>query len=79
MSAGARLASSTMPAWAFAAALAGLPFMGWDRLKALLATSGGDARRAWQRVGAGEGGRRGPGPRGRFQWRRCLLPTSVQR
>lgn len=56
MSTGARLASSTMPAWAFAAALAGLPFMGWDRLARLLDADGRNPRRAWQRVTAGGAG-----------------------
>lgn len=44
-----------LPQWAFAAALAGLPYMGWDRLAGLLA--GRRPSEAWRRVeegGAGE-------------------------
>ncbi|HVE45530.1 MAG TPA: hypothetical protein VNA57_02120 [Acidimicrobiales bacterium] len=39
-----------LPEWAYAAALAGLPYMVWDRLSALIAEAGDDAQRAWERV-----------------------------
>jgi len=42
------------PPWAYAAALAGLPFMGWDRLAELLA--GRDPAAAWRHVVAGGAG-----------------------
>ncbi|MDP9402689.1 MAG: DNA-protecting protein DprA, partial [Actinomycetota bacterium] len=48
--------ATTLAAWAYAAALAGLPFMAWDRLAALLAAAGSEPHRAWQRVGAGAAG-----------------------
>lgn len=57
------------PAWAFAAALAGLPFMGWDRLAGLLDAAGGDPRRAWRRVGAGAAG---------GAWARAAAGVSVE-
>ena len=45
---------SAAPEWAYAAALAGLPYMAWDRLAALIA--GGTASDAWRRVAAGRAG-----------------------
>ncbi|HUP68308.1 MAG TPA: DNA-processing protein DprA [Acidimicrobiales bacterium] len=48
--------TADLPPWAFAAALAGLPFMGWERLTALLAEAEGDPGAAWQRVVAGRAG-----------------------
>ena len=44
----------SVPAWAYAAALAGLPYMAWDRLAALL--EDGEPPEAWRRVCAGGAG-----------------------
>ena len=55
------------PEWAYAAALAGLPFMAWDRLAALLA--GGSPSDAWRRVTAGAAG---------AAWARAAAATSVE-
>lgn len=46
--------ASPLPGWAYAAALAGLPFMAWDRLGALLAGRG--PVEAWVAVQAGAAG-----------------------
>jgi len=43
------------PEWAYAAALAGLPYMGWDRLAALLAVA--PPSEAWRRVLRGVSGK----------------------
>lgn len=48
--------TAAVPDWAYAAALAGLPYMGWERLTALLAEAGSDPRLAWRRVHAGGAG-----------------------
>ena len=55
-----------VPSWAYAAALAGLPYMSWDRLAKLLA--GGGPAEAWQRVCAGRSGE---------AWARLAEATSV--
>ncbi len=56
-----------IPGWAYAAALAGLPFMAWDRLAALLAQA--EPSEAWNRVCTGaEGG----------AWARAARSTSVR-
>ncbi len=54
------------PPWAYAAALAGLPYMSWDRLAVLLAGEG--PAEAWQRVCAGGAGE---------AWARAASATSV--
>ncbi|MEO7836196.1 MAG: DNA-processing protein DprA [Acidimicrobiales bacterium] len=61
--------SSTTPRWAYGAALAGLPFMGWDRLGALLAVGDGEPQRAWQRVRGGAAG---------APWARAAAEVSVE-
>ncbi len=48
--------NASVPDWAYAAALAGLPYMGWERLTALLAEAGNDPRLAWRRVREGRAG-----------------------
>lgn len=48
--------TEALPDWAYAAALAGLPYMGWERLTALLAGAGSEPRLAWRRVRAGGAG-----------------------
>jgi DNA processing protein len=55
------------PEWAYAAALAGLPYMAWDRLAAMVADCG--PRQAWERVRSGE-----VGP----AWARAARSTSVE-
>ena len=45
------MSADVLPEWAFAAALAGLPYMAWDRLAALLADGAPSA--AWDRVRRG--------------------------
>ncbi|HUR18101.1 MAG TPA: DNA-protecting protein DprA [Acidimicrobiales bacterium] len=45
--------TAAAPEWAFAAALAGLPYMAWDRLGAILAEAGGEPREAWRHVAQG--------------------------
>ena len=56
-----------IPEWAYGAALAGLPFMAWDRLAKLLEpTTPGEA---WARVLAGDAG---------AAWARAALATSVR-
>ena len=55
-----------LPDWAYAVALAGLPFMVWDRLAGLLA--GTPPAEAWRRVRAGGGGE---------AWARAAAATSV--
>ncbi|HEX2064401.1 MAG TPA: DNA-processing protein DprA, partial [Acidimicrobiales bacterium] len=57
----------TPPEWAYAAALAGLPYMGWDRLAAIIADGG--PRQAWERVRSGEAGP---------AWARAARCTSVE-
>lgn len=59
-------AARVAPEWAYGAALAGLAFMGWDRLTALLA--GGLPSTAWLRVLAGAAG---------VAWARAAAATSV--
>ncbi len=56
----------TQPEWAYAAALAGLRYMAWDRLAALLATA--PPSEAWRRVVAGAAGR---------AWAQAAASTSV--
>ena len=57
----------TAPEWAFGAALAGLPFMTWDRLASLLADQA--PSEAWERVCAGAAG---------APWARSARATSVE-
>ncbi|HET7488987.1 MAG TPA: DNA-processing protein DprA [Acidimicrobiales bacterium] len=54
------------PEWAYAAALAGLPYMAWDKLAGLLAD--GRPSAAWRRVAAGGAGQ---------PWRHAAAATSV--
>lgn len=54
------------PHWAYAAALAGLPYMAWDKLAALLVAA--PPREAWRRVVAGGAGR---------AWAKAAGSTSV--
>jgi DNA processing protein len=51
---GSRTEGTGLPEWAFAAALAGLPYLGWERLTDLLA--GRPPSAAWDRVLSGEAG-----------------------
>ena len=59
-------AGGELPDWAYGAALAGLPFMAWDRLAGLL--EGRAPADAWARVLAGEAG---------AAWARAAAATSV--
>ena len=59
---------TALPEWAFGAALAGLPYMGWDRLGALLA--GRAPSEAWALVRAGGAGE---------AWARAARAVSVAR
>jgi DNA processing protein len=59
--------SAGEPEWAYAAALAGLAFMGWDRLAELLGDE--EPSTAWRRVGAGGAG---------AAWARQARSTSVE-
>lgn len=54
------------PDWAYTAALAGLPYMSWDRLARLLDGDGPEG--AWERVRAGKAG---------VAWARAAGPVSV--
>lgn len=58
-----------LPEWSYAAALAGLPFMEWDRLARLLAEAGDDPVRAWSRVRRGGAG---------AAWARATASVSVE-
>lgn len=60
--------ATTMPGWAYAAALAGLPFMGWDRLGALLSTHDGP-QVTWELVRDGGAG---------AAWARAAAQVSVE-
>ncbi|MGI8686420.1 MAG: DNA-processing protein DprA [Acidimicrobiales bacterium] len=59
-------ADTAPPEWAFAAALAGLPYMAWDRLAALLAVR--RPSEAWRRVARGGAGK---------AWAAAAASTSV--
>ncbi|HVE46802.1 MAG TPA: DNA-processing protein DprA [Acidimicrobiales bacterium] len=61
--------TAAVPDWAFAAALAGLPYMAWDRLSGVLAKAGGEPRNAWRYVA--EGGAGGA-------WARAAATVSVE-
>jgi len=61
------LQEGRLPEWAYSAALAGLAYMTWDRLTAVLAEA--DPAEAWRRVCAGRAG---------AAWARAASSTSVE-